>query len=280
MWTKTAVIFEIRRISVVVSHTEVYHLKKFTYIFMIILLAAALTSCLKTEKNPSIGEPVVAKSIDRNTSKPLEPASRFIQSDPVVYFTIKVTDLPRDTKLKAVWKYITDGTEVSSEITTGDTRYEAFTLKRSGSQFPAGKYEVTVTGEANGKALEAKGSFEIAAEAKPTHLMNPLTSKSIDGNDKMNPVNVTSEFTQSDSVIYFVVQSKDLPEDTKVTCLWYYADTGDSLVHELTTDGNRNISFSLKPDQGQKLPAGKYLVTASATINGETESISKEFEVK
>jgi hypothetical protein len=47
----------------------------------------------------------------------------------------------------------------------------------------------------------------------------------------------------------------------------------------LITEGSRNIAFTLKPDEGKKLPIGKYIVTASVNIDGETESISKEFEI-
>lgn len=237
-------------------------------------------SCKALEKNPSIGEAVVAKSIDRSTLMPAEVSEKFTQSDPAVHFTIKVTDLPKNTNLKVIWRYLSDGTEVTSEKLSSGTHYEVFTLKRSGSKFPPGQYEVTVTGDANGRTLEAKGKFEITAEAMPTHLLNPVTSKGIEGDDKLTPVNITSEFSQEDPVIYYIIQSKDLPENSKVSCTWYYADTGDSLHHELVTGGSRNIAFSLKPDEGKVLPAGKYMVTARVNVNGQTESVTREFELK
>lgn len=254
-------------------------MKKLAAVIIVVLMIILPSSCTALNKTPSIGEAVVAKSIDRNTSAPDKISDKFTQSDPVIYFVVKVTDLPKDTKLKAVWKYMVDGTEAISEVTTSGTHYEAFTLKRSGSRFPAGQYEVTVTGNAKGVNLESKGNFEITAEAEPTHLLNPVTSKGVDGEDKLNPTDITSQFTQDDSVIYFVVQSKELPKDTKVTCVWYYTDTGDSLFHEIVTDGSRNIAFSLKPEQGQKLPMGKYMVTATVTVNNQTESVNKEFEI-
>lgn len=254
-------------------------MKKYLNTLIILIMVVVLSACTHTEKNPSISEPVVAKSVDENTSRPIAAASQFSPSDPVIYFTMKVTDLPAGTKLKAVWKYIKDGTEIPSVITSEGSGYEAFTLKRSSNEFPSGEYEVTVNTQVDGKSMEVKGKFNILSEAKPVHLSNPLTSKAVDNDDMLNPTDIISSFKQSDKIIYFIIQSKDLPIGTKVTCLWYYVDTGDSLSHELATDGNRNIAFSLKPDEGKLLPVGKYVVTATVVINGETESVSKEFEI-
>jgi hypothetical protein len=166
------------------------------------------------------------------------------------------------------------------EISTHGTGYEAFTLKRSSSLFPAGQYEVTATAEVNGKLLEAKGRFSITEETKPLHLLNPVTSRSVDNGENLSPVDITSEFSQSDPLIYFIVQSKDLPAGSKIFCMWHYLDTGDVLTHELISDGTRNLAFTLKPESGKTLPAGKYIATATVTINGETESVSKEFIIE
>lgn len=250
-------------------------------LILITALVLTLTSgCLKINKNPSISEPTIAKTVDFKTSKPVAQSSSFNQTDPAVYFSIKITDLPEGTKIKAVWKHLGGITEVSSEITTSGTGYEVFTLKRNSTLFPPGQYEVTAFAVIEGKTLEVKSRFEIVSDIKATHLLNPVTSKSIDSDDKLNPVDVTSEFTQSDPVIYFIIQSRDLPKDTRVSCVWVHIDSGNTLSHELVTDGNRNIAFSLKPDGGQKLPVGKYMVTASIKINNETQSVSREFEIK
>lgn len=264
------------------GETKVYggvNLRRAILILLSIILLT-LTACSEEVKEPIISEPVVCKSIDKKTSRPIEASSQFIQSDLAIYFTVKIQDLPRDTTLKAIWKYLDDNTEVSTEITTEGTGYEVFTLKRSGSQFPAGKYEVTVNCEAGEKKLSASGKFSITAEVKPVHLLNPITAKGVDSEDKLNPVDITSEFYPSDPLVYFIVQSKDLPQNTRVSCTWYYADTGDILSHQLNTDGNRNIAFTLKPEEGKTLPIGKYIVTATVKVNDETESISKEFEIR
>lgn len=239
-----------------------------------------LSSCTPVNRNPSISDPAVAKIVDQTTSKPIVLSDRFYQSDPAVYFSVRVMDLPQDTKLKAVWKHIDNGTEIPAEITTEGTGYEVFTLKRNSGLFPSGQYEVTVSTVVYGKTLEVKQKFNIIPENKPSHFMNAVTAKSIDNNDNLNAVDAASEFSQSEPVIYFIVQSKGLPKDTKVSCVWVYIATGDSLSHEIITEGSRNIAFNLKPDSSQKLPAGKYLVTLTANINNEAESISKEFEIR
>jgi hypothetical protein len=237
-----------------------------------------MSSC-GADKTASISEPVLTKQIDQNTSKPIGSASLFNQSDPAIYFTVKITNFPENTTINAVWKYLEDNTEVKSQITSSGTGYESFVLKRNSSLFPAGKYEVTASAIVDDRTLEAKGTFEITSNSAPAHLLNPITSKSVDNNDKLNPVNISSEFSQSDQIIYFVIQTKELPKGTKVSCIWVYTDTGDSLSHELVTDGSRNVAFTLKPNESQTLPAGKYTVTAAVTLDGQTESVSKEFEI-
>jgi len=255
-------------------------LRKIACVLLIQVFLILLPSCSMAVKAPAISEPTLAKIVDKNTSKPIQSSKKFNQSDLAIYFSIKITDFPDNTKLKAIWKRLSDGRQISSEITTKGTGYEVFTLKRGDSLFPPGQYEVAVTALVDTQNLVAKGAFEISADDKLTHLLNPVTSKSVDNQEKLNPVNVTSEFAQNDPVIYFVVQTKDIPKDTSVSCLWVHTESGESLSHELLAEGSRSIAFSLKPDNGQKLPPGKYIVTATAVVNNESESVYSEFEIK
>lgn len=237
------------------------------------------SSCSISTANPGLSEPAAAKYIDKGTSKPVKIQTAFKQSDPVIYFTVKISNFPKNTKLKAVWKYLGNNTEVSSEMVTGGTGYEAFTLKKNSSPFPAGKYEVTVSADISNKKLETKGSFEIDAETTPVHISSPVTSGSVDSEENLNPQNITSRFSQSDSIIYFVIHCKDLPADCKITCEWYYKDTGDVETSEIVTEGSRNVAFNLKPDSGQKFLPGNYTVTASVVIDNKIESVSSDFEI-
>lgn len=249
-------------------------------IFSLIFVLFLSSSCTLLNKDSSIDEVKIAKSIDVNTSKPIEIQNIFTQSDPIIYFSFRINNLPKNTKLTAHWKYLKDGTEIPSEMIVSGSGYESFNLKRSGSKFPAGQYEVKVTAEINGKVIEIKDNFEVTSEIPATHLLNPVICKSVSDNKELKPIDISSEFSQSDPIIYFVIQSKNLPKDSKVSCIWLYKDTGDSIPGEIITDGSRNIAFNLKPNSGKLLPAGSYIVTASVTVNNETESISKEFEIK
>lgn len=247
---------------------------------LLILIELTLPGCSIIGEKPNITEPVMTKYIDSYTSNPVGSYTKFKQSDSTIYFTVKTINFPSDTKLKAVWKYLSDGSEMQSETTAEGSGYQAFSLKKSGTEFPPGKYRVTVSAVVDGRTLEQSGDFEILQQVKASHILNPVTAKSVDGQDTLNPSEVTSEFSQSDPVIYFIIQSKDLPDDTKVSCDWVYTITGDAISRELTVGGSRNIAFDLKPDDGQKLPAGKYIVTASVETEGGIESLTKEFEVK
>ena len=258
-------------------------MKKTVYIIfslIFILFLVSLSSCSLPNKDSSIDEVKIAKSIDESTSKPIQVQNVFTQSDPIIYFSFRINNLPKNTKLTAHWKYLKDGTEIPSELIVSGSGYKSFNLKRSGSRFPAGQYEVKVTTEVNGKTIEIKDNFEVTSEISATHLLNPVICKSVSNNSELKPIDISSEFSQSDPVIYFVIQSKGLPKDSKVSCLWLYKDTGDSIPGEIITDGSRNIAFNLKPNTGKLLPAGSYIVTASVTIGSETESISKGFEIK
>jgi len=242
---------------------------------MVILLSA----CSMPHKTPDISETATSKLVNPKTSKPILITKNFNQDDPAVYFSVKITDFPAGTRLKTLWKHIDSGTEMTSEITAEGTGYKVFTLKRDSNPFPVGNYEVTVTANVDGITLEAKEDFCIIPGVEPAHLLNPVTSKSIDSEDKLNPVDTVSQFSQSDPIIYFIIGAKDLPENTRVYCSWIHIDSGETLTHEIITDGSRNIAFSLKPNGSQKLPEGKYIVTASADINNRNESVWAEFEI-
>lgn len=249
-------------------------------IFLLVMTSVLLSACSIPAKTPNISEAATSKLVNPKTSKPILPSKNFSPNDQAVYFSVKITDFPPGTKLKALWRHIDSGTEMASEISTEGTGYEVFTLKRNAHPFPSGRYEVTATFTADGKTLELKSDFSVVRDTGPPRLSDPVTSKSIDNEGKLNPVDAATIFSQSDAVIYFVIKSTDLPKDTKVYCQWIHVDSDESLSHEIVTDGSRNIVFTLKSGDSQKLPEGRYIATASAYINNRAESIWVEFEVR
>lgn len=67
------------------------------------------------------------------------------------------------------------------------------------------------------------------------------------------PVTKTDVFAQTDSVIYVTAIVKNAPDKTKVSAIWYYISTGDSMRSEndiYTKDANTRIQFSLTNSNG------------------------------
>jgi hypothetical protein len=107
-----------------------------------------------------------------------------------------------------------------------------------------------------------------------------VLAKDTQGPNK-EPVNPTTTF-DGKATFHAVVAIKDAPADTTVKATWYADDTngvaecGTQIdTYELTTDGTRNIDFTLAPKQSW--PVGKYRV--EIFVNGATEK-SLTFTVK
>jgi hypothetical protein len=100
------------------------------------------------------------------------------------------------------------------------------------------------------------------------------------GSDK-SPVDPTTVFSTTDTV-HAVVHLKSAPTGTKVTATWYVVDVGSSAdpnsqidTTEITTDGTRNIDFSLSPQP--TWPVGSYKVEIG--LNGQVAK-TLEYTVK
>jgi hypothetical protein len=94
------------------------------------------------------------------------------------------------------------------------------------------------------------------------------------GADKQ-PVNQTSVFAP-DSVIHAVVAIAGAPASTKFTAKWYATDVGDAaapdtliISADVTTDGTRNVDFTLTPTNNW--PVGQYRVEVS--INDQVTQV-------
>jgi hypothetical protein len=82
--------------------------------------------------------------------------------------------------------------------------------------------------------------------------------------DTKDPVNPTTSFGAQDT-FHAVVAIVDAPSDTGLKATWYAVDVGEGIdcntqidTYELTTDGSRNIDFTLTPNKGW--PSGSYRV--------------------
>lgn len=86
--------------------------------------------------------------------------------------------------------------------------------------------------------------------------------------DNFDPVGVTSVFSP-DATFHTVVTIVDAPDNSKFKAEWFVVDVGSAAApnssidqYELTTQGSRNIDFTLKPKT--TWPEGSYRVDISA----------------
>lgn len=90
---------------------------------------------------------------------------------------------------------------------------------------------------------EVNFSSANVAEAYMASQINESTSE---------PVVKTESFSQSDTIIYATARIKNVPSDTKVSAIWYYIPTGDSLRSEndIVADSDMWVQFSLANEKG------------------------------
>ncbi len=99
--------------------------------------------------------------------------------------------------------------------------------------------------------------------------------------DNKDPVNPTTVFAPS-AIFHAVVEIDKAPANTKFTAAWYVVDVGSAAAPnsaidstDLTTDGTRNIDFTLKP--ASTWPVGTYRVEIS--VNDVLDTVTT-FSVK
>jgi hypothetical protein len=104
----------------------------------------------------------------------------------------------------------------------------------------------------------------------PSGLVSGVTMAEGTSGDNKDPVNPTNSFGIS-ATFHAVVSLKDAPSNTNVKAIWYATDTAGAAEcntqideYELTTDGTRNVDFSLTPQS--TWPAGSFRV--EVFING------------
>jgi hypothetical protein len=99
--------------------------------------------------------------------------------------------------------------------------------------------------------------------------------------DTKDPVNPTVVF-KTTAVFHAIAALQNAPANTKFTAAWYVVDVGSAAPPnskidstDLTTDGTRNVDFTLKP--ASTWPVGSYRVEIS--VNGVLDTV-KTFGVK
>ncbi len=237
-----------------------------------------------------ISSVTMARDTQGDNKDPVNPTTVFAPNA-VFHAVVAIKNAPANTKFTAAW-YVTDvGSAAapntlidSTDLTTGGTRNLDFTLSPN-NQWPAGTYrvEISINGTRVTTANFSVSGSGASATPAPT---GPAPSTSSSGasmiaavtmaedtkGDNFDPVNPTTVFKPS-ATFHAVVSTKSAPANTKVKAVWYVTDVGSAAApntlidsYELTTEGTRNLDFTLAPKTNW--PTGKYRVEIQ--VNGTT----------
>ena len=227
----------------------------------------------------NLTEVTMAKSVDSSTKEPKEKTSVFADSAAVIYCTVKLTEAPANTDIKASWTvndvsgvekgYIID----EATVTTSGTRYVSFSLSKESDKWATGKYTVKLS--VNGKQAT---TIDYTIQATSTPGKTPTPSKSTDVVSlsettmaksvdpvTQEPKQKTTSFTPTTDVLYCVTKVNNAPIGTQVTAVWLVSDIpgydkGDEIDEaSLDVDGTEYLVFSLTRGS-QPWPVGKYSV--------------------
>jgi hypothetical protein len=135
--------------------------------------------------------------------------------------------------------------------------------------------------EANKKDVKEADEKEADTTAKTSNYLGEvILAEDTEGIEK-KPVRPTAVFNKN-AIIHAIVPADHAPANTSYKASWYVVDVGreatpNSLIDsvEISTDGTRNIDFTLKP--ATEWPVGTYRVDIA--VNGKVET-SKTFTVK
>ncbi len=112
--------------------------------------------------------------------------------------------------------------------------------------------------------------------------VNGVTMATGTQGDNKDPVGATNSFPASTGVFHAVVAVSNLASSSKLTAQWSVVDAGSAATPgqqitstDITTDGTRNVDFTLTPNNGQ-LPPGTYKV--DILLNGQ-QAATQQFTV-
>ncbi|MBE9512929.1 MAG: hypothetical protein IMY77_02590 [Chloroflexi bacterium] len=118
-----------------------------------LLLAVPLSGCQGEVgfTTASLGDATMCKSVDETTMKPIEATNVFTPDTPVICCSVKLSNAPDDTEVKAEWIYVEGETEGMSNylidevsVIAEGTRYLGFSLPRPDTGWPRGGYKVVL----------------------------------------------------------------------------------------------------------------------------------------
>ncbi len=223
---------------------------------------------------------VTARDAQGDNFDPVGITDTFAANQSIFHAVVTITDAPKNTSVKVVW-LTSDGTRMGAyTLTSEGSRNLDFTFKPDAGHLPAGQYRAQVYVD---DALNRTLTFSVGGGQPTTGGSGIITkvtmAQGVQGAAK-DPANPTTRF-QPDSVFHAVTAIKDAPANTVLKAAWYVVDVGsasapNTLIDstQVTTDGSRNIDFTLAPKT--TWPPGTYRVDIS--VNGAIDQ-SVQFTV-
>ena len=230
---------------------------------------------------------VMAKDVSGSNFDPVGITDSFPANQSIFHAVITIANAPDNTSFKIVWLDASNNQMASYQLNSSGSRNLDFTFKPNAGTLPAGDYQVElyVNGALN---RTLKFSVASAAQAQPTTpnpqpsgLVASVTMAEDAKADTKEPINPTVVFKPS-ATFHAIVAIQNAPANTKFGATWYTVDVGSAAPPnqkidstELTTDGSRNIDFTLRPKS--TWPVGTYRV--EITVNGVLDTV-KTFSVQ
>ncbi len=239
---------------------------------------------------------VTAKDVSGNNYDPVGITDSFPADQSIFHAVVTISGAPNNTPFKVVWM-TSDGTQMGDyTLTSSGSRNLDFTFKPNAGKLPAGNYKVevyvndqldrTLTFSVGGAAQPQPTSAQASSECDASNpqssglIKQVVMAQDTQGADKQ-PVNPTTTFTGS-AVFHAVVSTQNAPANTDYKATWCVVNVGsaaapNSMIDstDLTTDGSRNIDFTLSPST--TWPTGTYRVLIA--VNGTVDTV-KNFSVK
>lgn len=263
--------------------------------------APSPTATQAQSQSSIITDMVMAKDVTGDTLDPVDITYAFPANQSIFHAVVTVKNAPQDTALAAVW-FTEQGQRMGDyELKTQGSRNLDFTFKPDSGKLPPGNYRVeirlngtpyrsmnfTVLAQAASSSVSSSSSrassassTASSAQPKPSGLVASVTMATGTQGDNKDPVNPTTVFGPS-ATFHAVVRTNNAPANTKYGATWYAVDVGsaaspNTLIDqtELSTDGTRNIDFTLSPRT--TWPAGTYRV--EIYVNGVLDTV-KTFTV-
>lgn len=260
-----------------------------TALVLMVMLLVSVAGCQFEAKvtSASLSEATMCKSVDPQTKRPIEKTDVFPVDSPEIFCSVKLSNAPANTQVKAVWVYIQgenkdlkNHTINEYSLTADGTRYISLSLTRPTKGWPVGDYVVklSVDGKEKLTAPFKVGSTQAASSAPAggAYLSEATMCQSVDPKTAM-PIGKADVFASNTPTIYCSVKLSNAPPNTEVKAQWIYTNTNKVLYEDVSLEsGTYYLALKLQPPKAG-WPVGNYVVRLY--LNGQ-EKFTVPFRVQ